>query len=688
MSMTFDINAYLPVLITSLPTGTELSPFSDKYVRLGLDGAPKAMVCKCKTANSMLISMAATLDMAGMHKTQNYVSKVSRNNPLPLDPVDVNTMPKIYTIEIESGFMGNYLTSEIEEIGCYKYWREPYNKIVKVRHRTTKGYAVKVPMSKANFMPGMVLTVSYEYSFVGRVVKNLCRTFMTQMSSRMEIKGVCVVVNYRKYEMEGHASFSCEVEFPEKYGFKELTRVMSEFVYVVGWETMMSETTMSETIMSETTISSYIDEAFMAEVKMSEHSVVDISSAENCSGKFMYKADGMKMYVFRYECGYVVCFSDRKLLAMSYIIENNSVFTVDINKTPDVVIVEMISATAMPDAVIRDNWDTLSEFKLLKAPLMQSDGMACVGKHKTVRVKEPTIDVFCKNGAHKDMIEGSLYQMTVKAYTDKKSVRLCNPLRRLAKFNPNTPKIAMRSFASSLGKGENTTILYEVVSVSFKMREMVYNVAMVSASSGRKMTMTVGPGRSQEANLMEFKKFSYIAVDPEVDITRLTKRKNVKSVAKYNKYSTLTKQLKAISSSPGHVLYYDKTFKNFLLIYDTLKNLSEMSTPVVFSSSLSYCITSVNNLMSMSVPVYGCGFVHDGMTNTVAGRRPITMTVKKSRNGDEYVSAVFGKSTYNEPLFMFSNIAGLKYIESVMPWLSKEIDIATKDIMSRAVLLI
>lgn len=90
----------------------------------------------------------------------------------------------------------------------------------------------------------------------------------------------------------------------------------------------------------------------------------------------------------------------------------------------------------------------------------------------------------------------------------------------------------------------------------------------------------------------------------------------------------------------------------------------------------------------MGVPVYGCGYVQDSMPVRGVGKAPVTMQLTKDVYGNSYVAAVLGQSTYNEPIMLTDQIKSLRKAIDVMPWLKSEMDLGTREILSRAVLSI
>ncbi len=716
--------------------GLTRDPRKAKYVhtRIGLDEAPELALCKCKDQESKIRSILDRVKTISLEpKDFNMVKTLDLNEKRPLNSVTIRNIEKDFHTEVEvrmcqetseylwtmmgSGFFGVVNRETIREIGCSKWVGSPFNVIGRIRKRTNEGSVLKIPLFSSNFMPGMTLTVAREYPFKGKINKAQYLVQMVQNSVKTKIDGIEVQINSREYQTENNKTYSSEIEFLGKVQYNEIARVVSSVI---------------EMSSSGTSMARHIDAQYMSQVRSTDHDVIDVSDVSNCSGLFTYKADGMKVYVFAYNSGYVITFTDRKLTILDYRVEAVDEVPEDVSSKPDVFVAEIMSDGSLvyidtlameeevvqkprdyvkeppqslkcrPPMIVRKLWTSYEDMIKDGTQKIESDGYVCIGSYKTVRMKTPTVDLICKEGklcatdatktviygdSHPDMIENGVYEMTVTSDQVGNYVTLSNPTRRLVKEVSNPPDVVSRSFASSF-KESNSTILYDIVSMSFKMRRMIYDMAKSQALGYRRVIISVGTGRFQEINDMGLDTFSYIVVDPVIDTSRLDKRREVKTVVQFDKYSSMMTQIRGITEKPGNVLYYKGTFEEFLVLGDVLKTMESMSIPTVFSFSMSFCVAGINTLLSLGVPVYGCGYIHDKMPVKGVGKKPVTMTMKRDGYGNPYVSAVFGKSTYNEPIMLSNQIPNLKRVTSVMPWVESEIDLGTKEIMERAVLLI
>lgn len=219
------------------------------------------------------------------------------------------------------------------------------------------------------------------------------------------------------------------------------------------------------------------------------------------------------------------------------------------------------------------------------------------------------------------------------------------------------------------------------------MRSRVYEMAQASASSTRKVIVIFGSGRLQEWRQMRLSNFSYIAIDPEIELTRFSRNMNRVTVMPYDAKTPFSTNVISISKRPGSVLYCRSRSEDFIMRTNATQFMSANGIPAVFSFSISYHIRLINTLMRSGVKCYGCGFVHDGMNDKAVGKEPVTMTRRTSTDTNEQVVANFGKSTYVEPFLSMRSVSGMKLVKDVLKDVWKNVDSGTIDIMNRAVIM-
>lgn len=99
----------------------------------------------------------------------------------------------------------------------------------------------------------------------------------------------------------------------------------------------------------------------------------------------------------------------------------------------------------------------------------------------------------------------------------------------------------------------NTTLL-DITSMSFSMRERVYEMAQARAVRDRRVIVAFGVGRFQEWKQMKREGFSYIAIDPKLDSTDVIRRWKGLKLRDYDFKRNFNTQMLAISKQPGTIL--------------------------------------------------------------------------------------------------------------------------------------
>jgi len=704
-----------------------------EHVRLGLDEAPEPVVCRCKEPAeveygirtrimdaSRVINIDTTKNMTQIgHQDINAVrvTSVDANASLEVELRMNPVMSESMFVLMKSGMFGPIVSKEIEEVGCSWWIGAPINKNSKVRMRSNKEKVIKIPMQVYQVAPGMKLAISDEYTFTGTILRPDYYVQMEEMSTCMMIVGVSVTLIARKYTVEETSSYAAEVELGSGITHMDLRMVMSWVVNAIGSTRMMANE---------------VDNEYMSSVRSTDHAVVDVSDMNTRKGTFMHKVDGMKVYIFCYTFGYVITMTDRNLTVISCSFTEANQPLLEMTRTPDVMIAEMMmdgslvyidtlardeeilpssrqyskrpdSLYQYPVMIYRDSWDTMTETKRGSYSTLPRDGVVCVTTFRTLRLKEPTVDLRYIDGylhsidnsnlvpiakGCRDMNNRMIYEMKVSRGSDQNEVVLTNPVARVSKVAPNNMDIVRRAFASVSKNINMATSLFDITAMSFSMRSRVYEMAQASASTTRKVIVIFGCGRLQEWRLMRPSNFSYIAIDPEIDVTRFSSNMNRVRVLPYDMNASFATNVISISKSAGNVLYCKCRSEDFMMRTSAIQFMSANNIPAVFSFSISYHIKLINTLTSSDIPCFGCGFAHDGMSSDTVGAAPVTMKRRKARQGyEEEVIASFGKSVYVEPFLSLRSVRGLRLMKEVLKDVWMNVDLNTIDIMRRAVIM-
>lgn len=714
--------------------GESKDPSNARFVhaRLGLDEAPEPVVCKCKPDHVIISGIMRKVSAVDGFASPNRCLSSTEPGSVNVNVAAIRIFNRNPSTEVElrfsadvsellygsmtAGMFGDVIVDAIVETGC-SWWSGPVtNKITKLRTRSNGEMTAKMPVYVGEFMPGVKLSVSYEFGFEGRIMRPEYVSRMTEQSISTRISTVDVKIISRRYVCEDTISFSSEVEFEPGVTHMHIRLVMIAILNAAG---------------SEKSLKRYVEPMYMSEVRHSDHNVVDVGDLNPYKGTVMLKADGMKVYVFCYPNGYVVTFTDPRLTVINYTVSHSYRLLTEITNKPDILVAEMMADGSLvyidtlsmdgsvvpelrqyknkpttrhqkPHMVVRRSWNSVRDVPKNAFSSVVSDGIVCVTDFRTLRLKKPTIDLVFSAGTLKMnhngeavavaigspvMSEGSIYEFNVSRSGFRNQVVISHPTRRLVKAVPNNSDIVKRAFMSVSADVSMSTTLYDITNMSFKMRARVYEMAQANVSTTRRVIVIFGAGRFQELNKMKMSEFSYIAIDPAIDVSSLHKRSKRLRIVPYDVNMSMSKQVAAITNSPGTVLWFKGTSERFIMMGDALSTMSTMGIPGVFSFSISYHYTTLIMLRDAGVNVFGCGFVHDKMPLAGVGRPPVTMNVIRNDTGTSLVKAVFGKSTYVEPILLMKSIPGLHLIKNAFPDLWSAVDSSTIDIMSRAVIM-
>lgn len=221
------------------------------------------------------------------------------------------------------------------------------------------------------------------------------------------------------------------------------------------------------------------------------------------------------------------------------------------------------------------------------------------------------------------------------------------------------------------------------------MRERVYDQAQMRALETNKVIVIFGAGRFSEWREMATGRFSYIAIDPMIDTSRLNKWGHGFHVTPYDFSKSFSSQMETASRRPYTTLWARCTSEEFLSKACPLITMSSLGIPAVFPFSISYHITIINKLAEANISVYGCGYVHDDMPAAGVGYSRASMTPRFDSEGRMTdVTAAVGKSIYLEPVLFMSSVSGLISVKEAAPELWQEMDGETDALMRRAVFMI
>ena len=239
-----------------------------------------------------------------------------------------------------------------------------------------------------------------------------------------------------------------------------------------------------------------INKEYLDSIVSSDHAVLDVSNMSMHKGRFMLKADDVKVYVFYYSFGYVITFADPDLAVVSCTFPMAYASIYEMTDKPDATVAEMMADGTLvyidtlakdaqpvgpvrrhasrpssmynyPSMIVRVNWDAMPSKDVLKVSGMKSDGFVCSTISstifKTMRMKHPTIDLMYFDGGlyawdngsarsivsgHPEMRENMIYELTVSKTAGPNVVSITRPHERRIKRSPNNMDVVRRAVAS------------------------------------------------------------------------------------------------------------------------------------------------------------------------------------------------------------------------------------------------
>jgi hypothetical protein len=188
---------------------------------------------------------------------------------------------------------------------------------------------------------------------------------------------------------------------------------------------------------------------------------------------------------------------------------------------------------------------------------------------------------------------------------------------------------------------------------------------------------------------MTNRNFSYIAIDPDINLELVTKKAPKYRIIPYDFTRSFSVQVTTIARTGSTILWCKCKSDDFIRRAMPTMVMNSVGIPAVFSFSISYHIQTIAMLRANNIPIFGCGYVHDAMPQRGVGHDPVTMKVRKSGlTTHKEVIATFGKSVYTEPFLSMSAVENMSLVKNAMPDMWMNVDANTVEIMERAVIMI
>ena len=229
--------------------------------------------------------------------------------------------------KIDSGAVGHVTKSTIVEMGCCLGVDQTVAMNAQAREKSNGEKVVKVLRFTISVTPGYALAISDEYPFTGMIQFPQYEMTIVQITKTLVFKNVTVEIVSRKYGNTDRVTYAAEIDIKSRVTNMSIRNVFSMIVGMVGITNRMI---------------GLINSDFMSMVMSKDHIVRDVASADGIPGTFMTKADGLKVYVFIYDFGYVVCLTDSTLTVISSTIVVGPEMMIEMTDKPNIMVAEMM----------------------------------------------------------------------------------------------------------------------------------------------------------------------------------------------------------------------------------------------------------------------------------------------------------------------------------------------------------
>lgn len=673
-----------------------------KHLRLGADEAPILVKCVCDTQKSNVQSLDQIISLSTkMVKT----SFVLRKNRVQISDKVVYG-PLIYEYELtteheiakEIFMMMDVPIVKWSETGC-PCSMNIHGRIVsaRARFRSTGEDTAKYMESSMIVCPGMRFTNSYEVS-----VKR------SGFEDDIENQGYNIVVQSKFSEYKSWSircsrympdmRYSCEFEWkledePDENDILDLIgHIHTEY----GHTSSMRR---------------HLGDPILSSLRMSSLPVIDIREVPDEGHIFRIKVDGENCWSIDVGCMWYICRPDVDVSVMGWLpktslktfvlppvvvrceqLVDGSLVYVDLlcdGKRFIEITRQYLSPTKelrmikdKPRMIIRkdhDNYDSALEESIISE--LPNDGVIAidVDTHLTYRIKIPTLDLMCHKGYLVCGKKGA-YASVVKALPSMKDGKIyeCSLLGdsietlmvesytiRSDKMRPNAYSVAQDIVGLVIGDlNYDSVITRRVTSFCFAVRKYLYSTASDLVTKS-KLIIDVGTNRFQSMSLFPNDK-SMLFCDPDLDLPPIFE--GIVNIAELPR-DEMTAVIEALSKGKIRRACYKGHFEDLIAIPSVYRHITFNRVPIVYSFSLSYLVSTYNQLAMSGACQIGCCYMYDNVdvNGVLIDKGGIVMRMKS----DDTATVTFPPSeSFDEPVvntadFVYSDIQpGL----DVMPW--------------------
>ncbi|KAG0903728.1 hypothetical protein G6F33_012844 [Rhizopus arrhizus] len=326
-----------------------------------------------------------------------------------------------------------------------------------------------------------------------------------------------------------------------------------------------------------------------------------------------------------------------------------------------------------PRMIIRkdhDNYDSALEESIISE--LPNDGVIAidVDTHLTYRIKIPTLDLMCHKGYLVCGKKGA-YASVVKALPSMKDGKIyeCSLLGdsietlmvesytiRSDKMRPNAYSVAQDIVGLVIGDlNYDSVITRRVTSFCFAVRKYLYSTASDLVTKS-KLIIDVGTNRFQSMSLFPNDK-SMLFCDPDLDLPPIFE--GIVNIAELPR-DEMTAVIEALSKGKIRRACYKGHFEDLIAIPSVYRHITFNRVPIVYSFSLSYLVSTYNQLAMSGACQIGCCYMYDNVdvNGVLIDKGGIVMRMKS----DDTATVTFPPSeSFDEPVvntadFVYSDI--------------------------------
>ncbi len=694
--------------------GTIVAP---RHVRLGADEVAEVIVCKCPPASTIMESFVdtAALVLAGKSVMQ---APVTGTNVMHTGTIKPTSMFRDVIKFDMTKMPFETITTVFKTIGLPSVSR-------KTIHKITKGFT-KIDN---RMMPMKITMVDDLITSVVETARKTVFPAIDMVAQRIQNVDAGMRAFTSTYEV---METTTVVKMPTSENRTEHT---IEFVHVFLEE---SARTISFTAISRDTTKDklgiilmdiigllgppldmrpHLDKEFINDARSRDHIVLDVAEPPVKGMSMFVKIDGVKVFVLGYVGFAIVCQANSAMTVISIMVDKTK-NVISFTTKPVIAVAEMLvdgtlvligflnkgmevcdltiekpgvqmPPVTLPDMLIRSPLSS-SASPSETLSYMPNDGVIAASMQMTYRIKQNiTVDLMVQDGklcakgdsslvpiadASRTMENGFVYEFVIPKPADvADDVVLMDGMLRPTKTSPNPVDVVIAAICVALSRGKDSFMSTSVIIASSRIRSLIYHTAKEMVGNAR-VIVSVGAGRFQELRYMETRRYKYIAIDPDLDTTKLGD--------KYWEEIEETDAMRTVQAfvRRGHGVMAVRKAAEEYLTEELITFMVYIKAVFVFSFSASYCIPLINKLRKAKAMVIATCYVN---ADAPQDKPMVWGDISMEKTLNNMVCFKFGMSTWMEPIVTAEDLLGFSKMANKAPHIWRALPQRVKEVMSR-----